>query len=328
MNAVRAIIAPIDWIGRQGTRAIAASLFLGMAFPAVSAVVKPIIPFAVFALLLLALLRIDPDALRKVREQKREMLLALLWSMLVIPFLVTGIAWLVGLQDLSPPIMLALTLMASAPPIMSVAGFCFILGLNGTMSLVLLIICLIVTPITSPLPSAIFLGESLPVDPWELALRLFIYLAGALVVATIIRRVAGQERLNRNRHTIDGLNVLALFIFAVALMDGVTSMAIADPRLVASIIAMSFLVAGGIVALTMLAFLWMGRVDALSIGLVAGNRNMGLMASVLITGLPDLTWVYFALAQFPIYLLPWLMGPISRWARRSENDGVEPAPLV
>ena len=94
--------------------------------------------------------------------------------------------------------------------------------------------------------------------------------------------------------------------------DRVAALAWDRPGLALSLIALSFAIAGAITAVTTLVFLPLGIRDALSFGLTCGNRNMGLMASALITGLPHLTWVYFALGQFPIYLLPQIMRPIVR----------------
>ncbi len=55
---------------------------------------------------------------------------------------------------------------------------------------------------------------------------------------------------------------------------------------------------------------------------MASQRNMGLMLAGVDGALPGLTWLYFALAQFPIYLLPWLLGGIAaRIRRREAADG-------
>ena len=59
-------------------------------------------------------------------------------------------------------------------------------------------------------------------------------------------------------------------------------------------------------------FLRAGRARALAIGLIAGNRNVGLMLAATGFAVPDLAWLYFALAQFPIYLLPHLLKPLAQ----------------
>ena len=48
------------------------------------------------------------------------------------------------------------------------------------------------------------------------------------------------------------------------------------------------------------------------LGLAAGNRNMGLMLAAAGAAVPDLTWLYFAIAQFPIYLMPAMLKPLAR----------------
>jgi hypothetical protein len=34
-----------------------------------------------------------------------------------------------------------------------------------------------------------------------------------------------------------------------------------------------------------------------------------------VCALPDFTWLYFALAQFPVYLSPLLLTPLARWVK-------------
>jgi hypothetical protein len=47
-----------------------------------------------------------------------------------------------------------------------------------------------------------------------------------------------------------------------------------------------------------------GRERAFALGLMASQRNMGLMVAATGNALPELAWLYFALCQFPIYLSP------------------------
>jgi hypothetical protein len=60
-------------------------------------------------------------------------------------------------------------------------------------------------------------------------------------------------------------------------------------------------------AITTLVFIAAGRGRALAIGWSAANRNMGLMLAATGGVLPEVTWLFFGLAQFPIYLLPLLL---------------------
>jgi BASS family bile acid:Na+ symporter len=59
-------------------------------------------------------------------------------------------------------------------------------------------------------------------------------------------------------------------------------------------------------------FKTIGWKDALTLGFAGGNRNMGLILAVLpATADPDIT-LYFALAQFPMYVYPALLKPLVR----------------
>jgi hypothetical protein len=58
---------------------------------------------------------------------------------------------------------------------------------------------------------------------------------------------------------------------------------------------------------------WLGRqgTRAIAVSLVVGILLPPLAAG---GAAPDLTWLYFATAQFPIYLVPLLISPlIARW---------------
>jgi hypothetical protein len=48
------------------------------------------------------------------------------------------------------------------------------------------------------------------------------------------------------------------------------------------------------------------------LGLMASQRNMGLMLAATGGALPAMTWLYFALAQFPAYLSPLLFMSLAR----------------
>jgi BASS family bile acid:Na+ symporter len=74
---------------------------------------------------------------------------------------------------------------------------------------------------------------------------------------------------------------------------------------------LSFGLAIALAGLTALVFARLGMAQALALAIAAGNRNMGLMLAAA-TAVPELTWLYFAVAQFPIYLMPAMLKPLAR----------------
>lgn len=304
--------AALAWLGRQGTRALAAMVFIGIALPPLGAALKPYVAEAVFFLLLLAFLRVEPAALRA--HVARPLMLAAVagWTMVVLPALLCGGYALLGLGGIAPDLMLALILQAVASPLMSSPAIAALLGLDAALVLLGMVICTAMVPLTAPLFAAAFAGGMLTLAPLALGLKLFAMLAGAALLGAAIRRIGGPERLVRWQDQIDGLNVIVLFIFVAALMGDVGARILAEPWLVLGLVLLSFALTFLLLGLTALVFLRAGWRTAFALGLMASQRNMGLMLAAAGATVPDLTWLYFALAQFPIYLLPQMLKPLVR----------------
>lgn len=309
---IRTIGAGLAWIGRHGTAALAVSIFIGVALPALSATLRPYLSLAVFSLLTLAFLRVDQHAIRLRLRRPALLIAALLWMMLGAPLLTFFAIMLFGPETLGPDMVLALFIATAAPPVMAAPAFIYLLGLDGTLSLALSVAALIVTPLTAPFIGELMLGPSLPLSVGGLALQLSVLLAGAFAVSFAMRRLAGQERLARSSHHISGLNVLLLLVFAIAAMDGVAASFLENPGFTLGLTALTFLLALVQLLLSLLLFSPASREDAYAIAHTCGTRNMGLMVAAFGGTLPELTWLWFAVGQFPIYMLPMLLKPFVR----------------
>ncbi len=306
----------LSWLGRQGTRAVAVSAFLGMALPPVSAIFKPFIPEAIFILLVLAFLRVDPTAVFAHLRRPKLVGAAALWLMIAIPVILAVTMQITGLAQTMPELTLALFIVSAAPPVMSAPAFVSLMGLNGSLSLALLLLSMLLLPLTAPLIGELMLGEALPLDGFELALRLFGLLAATMICAWGVRKLLGVRRVEAAKSQIDGLNVCVLFFFAVAVMDGVAASFINTPLTTLAIVALVFGVALLQIIATQALFFKIPAQDAFVLAHAAGNRNMGVMVAALGGALPEFTWLYFALGQLPIYLLPWMLRPIADRLRK------------
>ncbi|MBI3514487.1 MAG: Na+-dependent transporter [Proteobacteria bacterium] len=312
MTVLGAPQAALAWLGRQGTRAIAALVFIGLALPPVDALLKPFVTEAIFALLVIAFVRVDPAALRGYLGRPRLVLAATAWTMLVLPALYGAGGLLLGLDAFAPDLFLALVLQAVASPMMAAPAFAALMGLDATLVLVTLVASSILTPITAPLFAYAFVGPGLSLSPLTLGLKLLAILAGSVVVAAVIRRLVGAAALARYGQEIDGFNILVVFVFVAAVMENVVASVIAAPFLMLGLAALAFALSFAVLGLTALAFARTGRDRAFVLGLMASQRNMGLMLAATGGALPDLAWIWFALCQFPIYLTPQLLKPLAR----------------
>jgi len=203
-------------------------------------------------------------------------------------------------------------LQAVASPMMAAPALAALMGLDATLVLVTLIASTALVPLTAPLFALVFVGPNLSIPPLMLAFKLFAILAGAALVGFIARRALGLAAIERHNERINGLNILVLFVFVAAVMENVGARFLAAPMVTTALAALAFVMFFAVLFLTALLFVPAGRERALALGFMASQRNMGLMVAATGGALPDLTWLYFALSQFPIYLSPHLLQPLVR----------------
>jgi BASS family bile acid:Na+ symporter len=310
------VFAPLEWLGRQGTRAVAALVLLGIALPPVDRLLRPYVTEAVVALLCIAFMRLDLALLRRYLSRPGIVLAATGWTTLAVPALFAAACLGLGLDVSEPDLFLGLMLQGVASPMMAAPAFAALMGLDATLVLLTLVTSTALVPLTAPVFVHLFTGQAAAFTPLSLGLKLFAILAGSAAAGLLLRRLFGAAAIERRRVRIDGLNILILYVFVAAVMEDVGPGFLAAPLRMLGLTALAFAVCALVLALSTLAFAWAGRERALALGFMASQRNMGLMLAATGGALPELTWLYFALAQFPIYLGPLVLKPlVARRAR-------------
>jgi hypothetical protein len=314
----------LSWLGRQGTRAVAALVVIGIAIPSIGALLKPFVTEAVFVLLCIAFLRVDTAAFKAYLRRPAIVLAATAWTSLVIPALFGVSCLAFGLKDRLPELFLAFMLQAIASPMMAAPALAALMGLDATLVLVTLVTSTALIPFTAPLFAHVFIGPTLTIAPLTLGVKLLAILAGSAFVGFTVRRIVSLAAIERQKERINGFNILVLFVFVAAVMESVAARFLGAPMITIGFAALAFLVFGAVLCLTTLLFMFAGRERALALGFMASQRNLGLMLAATGGALPDLTWLYFALSQFPIYLSPQLLQPIAR--RMLAQTQIAPTP--
>jgi predicted Na+-dependent transporter len=305
-------VRALAWLGRQGTRALAALVFIGISVPPLGAVLKPFVTEAIFLLLVVSFMRVDLAALRAHMRRPGIVLAATAWSTLVVPVLVGVICLATGFDKQSPDLFLGIMLQAVASPMMASPAVAALMGLDATLVLITLVTSTALVPLSAPVFAYMFFGGALSLPPFALGVKLFAILAGSLLVAAVIRRLVGAAAIERYRDPIDGLNILFLLVFVTAVMGTVAGSFLADPLKITAILVFAFAMFFALLGTTVLIFRKLGWERALALGLMVSQRNMGLMLAATQGVLPAGTWLYFALCQFPIYTTPQLLRPIAR----------------
>lgn len=305
-------LAALSWLGRQGTRAVAALIVIGIALPSLGTLLKPFLTSAVFALLCTAFLRVDTFALRSYMRRPAAVITGIAWTSVGVPLLfgVTCIASGVHIQ--APELFLSLMLQAVSSPMMAAPALAALMGLDATLVLVTLVAATALVPFTAPLFAGIFVGPILAVSPFDLGFKLFTILSGAAVLGFSLRRICGVSAIERHNEKINGFNIIVLFVFVAAIMENVGGRFITTPRIALGLTVLGFAVFLALLVLTALLFIPAGRKKALALAFLTSQRNLGLMLAAAGGTLPELTWLYFAIAQFPLYTAPFLLQPVVR----------------
>jgi BASS family bile acid:Na+ symporter len=312
----------LTWLGSQGTRGVAAVVFVAAAVPPLGALLRPYITEAILVLLCISFMRVDLAALYGHLRRPALIATATAWTTMGVPLIVGLIIYATGLNDRSPGLSVALMLQSMASPMMASPALAALMGLDATLVLVTLVTSTALVPFTASLFASLFLDGMLSVTPATLGLKLLGILAASLLAATIIRWVFGAKAIQRHRKPIDGFNIIILLIFAAAITGDVVNDLVAQPVFTISLAALSFAIYFTLLAVTTLLFRRIGYERALALGLMVSQRNLGLMLAATAGALPPTTWLYFAMTQFPIHLAPYMLTPIARrLVARADGNG-------
>jgi len=298
-----------DFLGQHATLFLAGGVLLGLLAPPLAAFARPMLIPGLLIPLVIALLRLDWDALAGYARRPALVALICAGMLLVSPVLM----WLaLAAFSLPPALVQGLTLMAAASPIVSSAAISIILRLDAALAVIVIVVTTALIPFTLPIVALQLLGLEIDIGLPTFMLRLALMVGGAFAAALLLRRMLPRQQLEAHARVLDGVSVATLVMFALAIMDGVAAVALARPGYVVLVTLSAFLANILLQCLGTLASLRLGMRSAITVGLMTGNCNMGLVMVALADKADFDVIVFFAMAQIPMYMLPALLGPAYR----------------
>ena len=299
-------------LGRTGASGLAASLIAGLVIPGLGAWLKPALPVFVGMFVAMMLARLDHARARAHLRRPVALVATLVFMICALPLGLAAALTVIGRRAVEPGLLLALSLQAASAPILATPAIAVLIGLDAAFVVVALVAHMAVLPLVAPALASFVAGDAVPLDGWAIARNLALLLSGAALTAFLARRRWTLGRIGAAKGELDGINLILMFAFALAIMDGVLARLFAEPGTVATHLAAAFAVAGGGLLVGFLALRpLIGAGDAYVMSYAAGHRNVGLMIAAMGGVLPDSTWLYFALAQAPIYMTPLLLARLA-----------------
>jgi BASS family bile acid:Na+ symporter len=303
------VVQLFDYVGRHATRFLGAGVLLGLLAPPLAQLLSPLLVPTLLIPLALALVRLDWGAFGLYARRPVLVAVLLLWLLGASPLAVWG-----ALAPIDLPVALrqALVLGAASSPIVSCAAISLILGLDAALAVVVVLLSTALVPLTLPPVALALLGLKLDIEIGSFMLRLGLLVGATFAAALAIRALVPSRTLERSARLLDGIAVLNMVLFAIAIMHGVAALALQRPGYVIGVTAAAFAANVLLQALGTAAFWRLGPRAALTAGLMTGNCNLGLV----MVGLGpqaniDLV-AFFAMGQLPMYMLPWMLFPVYR----------------
>lgn len=296
-------------LGRNAPWFLCGGILIGLALPSLAAIARPLLAPSVVVIVAAGLLRADWAAIGAAVQQPARLVLLVVWLMIACPVLM-GAVLLLG--PVPPGLAAGIVLMAAAPPILASAALAALLGLDAALASIASVAATLLAPLTVPALAQYLLGIELTLGAGEFMLRLGVIIAASFALTGGIRAVTTPAWRQAHVAQVDGVFVLAMLLFAIAVMEGASATALAEPYRVALWLGVAILANPALQALGALAFARLGRRRALTAGLLTGNRNMGILLAALPSDAASDILLYFALAQIPLYMMPAVLLPVYR----------------
>lgn len=294
-------------LGRHASSALPLGVLVGLFVPYLADSFQPLLIPALFVPLTLSLVRIETYQLRSSLLRWHWVALLSVWILILRPAAVWAILQFFTLPE---PIVKAVLITAAAPPVTACAAIAIFLGVDAAMVVVVTIATMLLVPLSLP-PMVYYLVDlQIKTALWQLSLHLALFIFAAFFVAALIKKCMGQSRIHRNAAILDGVSVIFIGIFIIAIMHGVTDKFMQQPWYVLQIFVVSTLLVLGSYVIATVLFWRLGPGTAMAIGLVSGNCNMGLMYLILVDQATLDVLIFFAIGQIPMYFLPSLLAPL------------------
>ncbi len=292
---------------------LALGVCIGLVVPSLSSIARPLLGPSIWLLLVISALRIDPSQAAGTVRRPVPVIAALCWMLFITPLLCWAVVGgLNGNSWLSVGLVTALVLMAATSPLMSTPALSQILGLDDAFAMMVLVLGSLALPFTAPAVALHLLGLDLGIDALAWSIDLTLFIGSAVAAGIVLRLFLKADRIAQAKGFLDLAIVFFLLTFAVAIMDGVADRLERETAFVLSVAGLAF--ASYVVLLlagTIYGRLFGARIGA-TLGFVNANRNVGIFLAVLPAGAHPDIFLYFALWQLPMYMMPAVLKPVYR----------------
>ena len=304
------LISLLVLVADYGRLCLVTGLVVAIALPGVAAVIKPLLPEFVTALLFVAALRIGPrQALGAARDIRASAIYVFILQV-ALPIAVTLIFFAFGLAG---PLAAVIILMLAGSPISGTPNLSIMCGSDPAPALRQLVAGTALLPLTVIPVFWLAPGFGSGFEVLAAAGKLLALIGVAATIAFLIRGFWLKEPTMRILRAIDGTSAILMAVMVLGLMSAVGPALRNAPGDLVVNLAAAFVANIGmqvVSALLLQRSAW--RDMAVPFAISAGNRNIALFLTSLPAAVTDPLLLFIGCYQIPMYLTPLLLGRFYR----------------
>ncbi|MBH68740.1 MAG: hypothetical protein CMM58_10345 [Rhodospirillaceae bacterium] len=297
----------LNLIGRYGTIIMPVGVVLGLSFPSLSQITKPLAEPLVLLMLGVSIYRLDPSLIFKTLKRFKVITIGIVWILIVMPFCIFG---LTKLADLPVGLLIIVVAWSACPPLVSTPGLAILIGLDAATALLVMIGATVLFTVSLPIILLVLTGTGFDLDPITMSFQLIGIVCICGLTAQLARFLVGKSVAKSSEPAADGVIVLLMALFAVTIMGGVHEPWQNNPQKVIQFLIVAAAACIFSQSFCALIFSQFHRATAGSIALASGSRNLALLIPVANGTFADNLWLYLAVVQIPVYFLPLLAKPL------------------
>ena len=284
---------------------IAAGMGAGLLVPGLANLLSPLLLPSLFFIVLASLFPFRAVLVRSLLGFDRRVVVVVAWLQIVLPVLVLAGGVVLHVPDNIMPFVL---LSACSGAVFATPTLAGLFDLDRAHAARVMILSTILMPISI----CVFVGPRVGLDNIEafktFGSRVFTFLVipALLILAYRMIELGGLKKFSESAdRQAPRVGVIALSVFAVAIMAGVAEGFASDPAYTISLFFGALAVNVGMLIVTRLALGQLGAETAHSASIVAMTRNVGLAYAMVAAFFGPQLATYVALCQVPL-----LVGPL------------------
>ncbi len=283
---------------------VAGALAIGVAFPQIAMAFYPYMLAALFFIVAFSLNTLDEKPTALLKSFDRLSLLVVGWQMVFIPSVALSLCVILGASSVLTMIMLAVT---TAGSVFSSPTLVHMIGLDRVLAMRIMILS------TASMPfSLMFFGKLSGVLTFDISFthyfkQVVYYLVAPMALAYLFWKVRprlGPRTRRVAKEVMSGGAMLAVVVFTIGVMAPIHITTGGHSNVIPGYAILAASLSLTMYFVTVRCFASFGYRIAMTVAMLAANRNVALSFALLSTIFPSDVIVYLAISQFAIFLSP------------------------